>query len=110
MSEPDARLDDIVRAARDAAALVKRGRRRFEGDAILQRAAKNIVTEIGEAAKAVPDEILERIEGVPWKAVKGMRDKVLHDYPAVDLDILWETMRVGVPALAERIEAYRGAE
>jgi uncharacterized protein with HEPN domain len=110
VSDPDARLDDIIRAARDAAALVRRGRRRFDDDTILQRAAKNIVAEIGEAAKAVPDEILARIEGVPWKAVKGMRDKVLHDYPAVDLDILWETLRVSVPLLAERIEAYRAAE
>lgn len=110
MSDPDARLDDIVRAARDAADLVRRGRRSFDRDALLQRAAKNIVSEIGEAAKAIPEELLRHIEGVPWKAVKGMRDKVLHDYPEVDLDILWDTLGLGVPTLAERIEIYRAGQ
>lgn len=110
MSDPDARLDDIVRAAQDAAELVLRGRQKFDRDPILQRAAKNIVTEIGEAAKAIPEELQERIEGVPWKAVKGMRDKVLHDYPEVDLDIHWDTLSLGIPALAERIEVYRAGQ
>jgi uncharacterized protein with HEPN domain len=37
--------------------------------------------------------------GVPWKNVKGMRDKVVHDYPEVDLDVMWDTLLYGLPAV-----------
>ena len=107
MRDPEARLDDILRAARDAAQLVRRGRKAFDGDPILQRAAKNIVSEIGEAAKAIPAAVLDTIPGVPWRAVKGMRDKVTHDYPEVDLDILWDTLVASVPEVGARILAAR---
>jgi uncharacterized protein with HEPN domain len=100
LRDPEARLEDILRAARDAAELVSRGRKTFDGDPLLQRAAKNIVSEIGEAAKAIPASVLETIPGVPWRAVKGMRDKVTHDYPEVDLDILWDTLVTSLPAVA----------
>jgi uncharacterized protein with HEPN domain len=86
---------------------VRRGRKAFDGDPLLQRAAKNIVSEIGEAAKAIPASVLETIPGVPWRAVKGMRDKVTHDYPEVDLDILWDTLVTSIPAVAERIIEVR---
>jgi uncharacterized protein with HEPN domain len=41
--------------------------------------------------------------GVPWKNVKGMRDKVVHDYPEVDLDVMWDTLVHGLPAIASAI-------
>ncbi|MGH9001930.1 MAG: HepT-like ribonuclease domain-containing protein [Acidimicrobiia bacterium] len=107
MTRPEDRLDDILRAARDAADLTSRGKAAYEADRLLQRAAKNIVAEIGEAAKAVPAQVLDQITGVPWRAVKGMRDRVMHDYPEVDLDILWDTLATSIPALAGRILAFR---
>ena len=80
----------------------------FVADQLLIRAAKNIISEIGEAAKGLDDELLATMPGVPWKNVKGMRDKVVHDYPEVDLDVLWETLVHGLPAvgaaIANRIE------
>ncbi len=43
--------------------------------------------------------------GVPWKAVKGMRDKMVHDYPEVDLDVLWDTLAYGLPTAHRAIGA-----
>ena len=108
MRSQEDRLVDIVSAVNDAAELVERGHSEFLVDRLLIRAAKNIISEIGEAAKGLDDELLATMPGVPWKNVKGMRDKVVHDYPEVDLDVLWETLVHGLPAvgaaIANRIE------
>lgn len=108
MRSQEDRLVDIVSAVNDAAELVERGHSEFLVDPLLIRAAKNIISEIGEAAKGLDDELLATMPGVPWKNVKGMRDKVVHDYPEVDLDVLWETLVHGLPAvgaaIANRIE------
>lgn len=67
------------------------------------RAAKNIISEVGESAKGIDDTLLNAIPGVPWKAVKGMRDKVVHDYPELDLEVLWETLAHGLPVIHHAI-------
>ncbi|MDO8389015.1 MAG: DUF86 domain-containing protein [Actinomycetota bacterium] len=96
-------LADILTATTDAARLVDVGHHRFVTDPLLIRAAKNIISEIGEAAKGLDDTVLATIPGVPWKAVKGMRDKVVHDYPELDLDLLWDTLVHGLPVLHRAI-------
>ena len=105
----DEALADILVAAEDAAAIMARGRARFDDDRLLQRAAKNLVAEIGEAAKALPDEVVEQIPAVPWRAIKGVREKVVHDYPEVDLDVLWSTLTGSMPDLASRVRAYQAS-
>jgi uncharacterized protein with HEPN domain len=97
------RLNDILQAVNDGAELVKRGHSAFVADPLLIRAAKNIIAEIGEAAKDLDDELLATMPGVPWKNVKGMRDKVVHDYPEVDLDVMWDTLLHGLPAVGTAI-------
>ncbi len=93
------RLNDILLAVNDAAELIKRGHTAFLADPLLIRAAKNIIAEIGEAAKDLDDQLLATMPGVPWKNVKGMRDKVVHDYPEVDLNVMWDTLLYGLPAV-----------
>lgn len=70
MNDPTQRLRDIVRACADASELAARGRVAFDGDPLLVRAAKNMVTEIGEAAKGVGD-LAEQLPTVPWKPLRG---------------------------------------
>ena len=97
------RLNDIVAAVNDGAELVKRGHTAFVADPLLIRAAKNLIAEIGEAAKDLDDALLATMPGVPWKNVKGRRDKVVHDYPEVDLDVMWDTLVHGLPAVGAAI-------
>jgi len=61
------RLDDIVAATGDAALIVQRGRAAFDADPLVVRAAKNIVTEIGEATKALSSDTTDAIADVPWR-------------------------------------------
>ncbi|MBC2696939.1 MAG: DUF86 domain-containing protein [ANME-2 cluster archaeon] len=54
---------------------------------------------IGEAAKNVPEQIRKKYPDVPWKQMAGMRDKLIHEYFGVDLEILWKTAKDDVPQL-----------
>ncbi|WP_407673624.1 HepT-like ribonuclease domain-containing protein [Parafrankia colletiae] len=48
-------------------------------------------------------EITNRYPQVPWRGIVGMRHRVVHDYFAVDLDILWSAASVDVPRLAGEV-------
>jgi len=62
---------------------------------------------IGEATKNVPDDIRKEHADVPWSEMAGMRDKLIHGYATVELQIIWETVQKEIPALRTQIESVR---
>jgi uncharacterized protein with HEPN domain len=63
---------------------------------------------IGEAAtKLLKDypEFLERYPEVPWRNMKGMRNRIAHGYFDINLDVVWETIQTALPALLDRLPA-----
>ena len=54
---------------------------------------------IGEATKKVPDVIKEKYPQIPWKDIAGMRDKLIHAYSEVDLNLVWKTIHQRLPEL-----------
>lgn len=58
---------------------------------------------IGEAAKNIPKEVIEKHNQIPWHLMVSMRNKVLHEYFGVDVDILWQTIREDLQKLKKQI-------
>jgi uncharacterized protein with HEPN domain len=59
---------------------------------------------IGEAAKNLPVSFKNKHLIIPWKHMAGMRDKLIHEYFGVDIEIVWETAKKDVPRLKDKIE------
>lgn len=54
---------------------------------------------IGEAVKNVPETFRAQHSEIPWKAIAGMRDKLIHNYWGVDVQVLWKTIYQDLPRL-----------
>ena len=52
---------------------------------------------IGEAVKNIPEGFREKYPQIPWKDMAGMRDKLIHEYHGVRLDVVWETVKKEIP-------------
>ena len=54
---------------------------------------------IGEAAKNIPKSMRGRYTEIPWEDIVRMRNKVIHNYFGVDLQVIWKTLREDLPPL-----------
>lgn len=103
MRDDRERLADILAAAEKIADRVQRGRERFDADEDLQIVLTHLVQVIGEAASRLGPDLTAAHPQIPWRQITGMRHRVVHDYFAVDLDILWVAASVDIPQLADKI-------
>jgi uncharacterized protein with HEPN domain len=58
---------------------------------------------IGEAANRIPDEIKDKFNKVNWHRIRGFRNRIVHDYMGVDLEIIWEIIEKYIDELKEQI-------
>jgi len=59
---------------------------------------------IGEAANRIPDELKEKFNNVNWHRIRGFRNRIVHDYMGVDLEIIWEITEKNLEEFQEQIE------
>lgn len=79
------------------------GRTAFLADGKTQDAVVRNIEVIGEATKNLSPEIRDANPDIPWKRIAGMRDRVIHAYFGVDLDLVWEVVEDHLPALLARV-------
>lgn len=60
--------------------------------------------QISENAKRLPDDYKFAHRYVPWSSLSGMRNRIVHDYGNVDLNIVYETLKNDIPELLELLE------
>ncbi|HDS46385.1 MAG TPA: DUF86 domain-containing protein [Methanomicrobia archaeon] len=65
---------------------------------------------IGEAVKRIPEEIKRKYTAVAWKEAAGFRDILIHEYFGIDLEAVWDTVRVNIPEFKAQIVRVLEAE
>lgn len=54
---------------------------------------------IGEASRSLSKPVRNKYVSVPWRDMSGMRDKLIHDYPGVNVAVVWQTVKEDIPRL-----------
>ncbi len=63
---------------------------------------------IGEAAHRLPDEFQEAHSDIEWHKIVGLRNRIVHEYFGIDIDIIWEILRRDLPSLLSNLQRLRG--
>jgi len=105
MSRDEATLIDILGAAQ----LILQFKANADSDSFsrdpkTQSAILHQLLILGEAIKRLSDAFRSAHPEIPWRQAAGMRDKLIHDYDAVDLAEVWNTVTVDIPRLLRLIE------
>jgi uncharacterized protein with HEPN domain len=82
----------------------------FLADVKTQDAVIRNLEIVGEATKNLSMRLRNRHPEVPWKAMAGVRDRLIHDYFGVNLDIVWQIVTGELPQLATQIEEIMQSE
>ena len=102
-------IDHMQQAAAQAVAYVQgMDLAAFQADRRTQQAVLMNIVVLGEAAGRVLAEFPDFAAGqadVPWRAIRGMRNRVAHAYFNVNLELVWETVRTALPDLAAQLPA-----
>ena len=106
MPLPDAvRLRHIRDAARDAVSFVEgKSRADLGSNEMLSLALVRLLEVIGEAANGISSELRAKHPGIHWAGMTGMRNRLIHGYFDVNLDIVWETVTKDLPPLVAEME------
>jgi uncharacterized protein with HEPN domain len=93
-------LDEIAYVLRCSQGLDKDA---FLQDETLKRAYVRSIEVIGEAAKQIPGALRQKYAAIEWRAIAGMRDRLIHGYFGVDYEIVWDVIVNKLPELEQEI-------
>jgi uncharacterized protein with HEPN domain len=102
-------LDHMQQAATDACCFVESlSKDAFLADKRTQQAVIMSLIIIGEAATKIMDqhaEFAERHPELPWRSMRGMRNRIAHGYFDVNLEVVWDTVQTALPELLQQLRA-----
>ena len=101
----DSYLLDMLIAARDIQTLARDlTREQFEASLLHQNSLIRLLTVIGEAANQVSEQMRSEHPDVPWRPMIAFRNRLVHGYFEIEIDLVWDAVQDDVPALIRIIE------
>jgi uncharacterized protein with HEPN domain len=103
-------LRDVLTAIASIEDYVALGRQAFLDEPMRQDAVLRRLEIIGEATKLLSEDARLSAPEIPWRRVAGLRDRLIHAYGSVDLEIVWEVVVRDLPALQQAVRRLLAAE
>lgn len=105
MSRDNEYLLDILEAAKLALAYVSgKTREEFLADTQCQDAVIRRLKIIGEASRRLSDQTRAAFPDLPWRAMVGMRNILIHEHDDVDLIAVWDTVHINLPSVVTTLQ------
>jgi uncharacterized protein with HEPN domain len=82
----------------------------FEFDLMRQAAVTRQFEIIGEAARRISPETQASLPAIPWPKIIGMRNRLIHEYDAVDIETIWDTIHMALPDLISALKSVKFTE
>ena len=110
MSDPDRiRLRHMLDAATEALTFARnRTKEDLSADRQLALALIKEIEIMGEAASRLSEEMRDRHPEIPWSAIVGMRNRLIHAYADIDLEVVWSAITSDLPRLTRFLEDLLG--
>ncbi|MBX3098706.1 MAG: DUF86 domain-containing protein [Salinibacterium sp.] len=103
----DGLLDDLEQTLHSADQLVARGREAFDADFTVRLAFEALSNRVGEATKRLVQLDPDLFTETEWTFASRHRDKVVHHYNSIDVEVLWSTVATHFPRLRELAHSKR---
>lgn len=111
MRADEERLADILHAIAEIRSLsAGKTQDDLRNDTVVQRAILFEIIALGEAASQLSRHLCSRHPEVPWRSVTGMRNRIVHEYFAIKLSVLWQTITVDLEPIDAQIRAILADE
>ena len=102
-------LRHMLDHAREAVAMVEgKVREDLDSNRMLELSLIRLIEIVGEAANRISPEFQQSHSDIPWPKVRGMRNRLIHGYDAVDFNILWDTVQLDLPQLISVLDPMVG--
>ena len=79
-------------------------REEFLNDKKTVKAVLRNLEIVGEASKRIPPPLRDKYPDIPWKKMAGLRDKLVHEYFGVDLEIIWQLLKEELPGILHPVQ------
>ena len=77
----------------------------FLGDSKLVEACVFNLSQMGELANEVDDDFAGKYPSVPWRQIYGLRNRIVHDYEGVNLQLVWQIIQDDLPMLIRELKS-----